>query len=799
MYYYAEVNGNYEVIAIHELSAESTNENYIAITAEQYASGALVGKFYNRLSGAFEALDMENIGYIGETNTVKEVGSNKLLSTRLDNMQAEINEKANDEELAAVAKSGSYNDLSDKPTIPSAYEHPSTHPASMITGLAGVATSGDYNDLSNKPTIPSVPTSLPANGGNADTVDGKHATDFATADHTHDFAGATHTHAQGDITGLGAALNGKANANHTHDDYVTNEDFTALETAVNGKANASHTHSEYANASDIADIEAELAGKADASHTHTQYAASSHTHADYVTNETFEDEMSEKANASHTHAQSDITGLATALNGKANASHTHSDYVTNDTYEDGLAGKANTSHTHAQSDISGLATALSGKANANHTHTDYATKTEVQSLAEEVDGKAASSHNHSNASTSAAGFMSAADKTKLNGIAAGANAYTHPSYTAKSSGLYKVEVDETGHVSGATAVTKADITALGIPSTNTTYGNASTSAAGLMSASDKDKLDGIASGANAYTHPASHPASMVTGLATVATSGDYNDLSNKPTSMTPSAHTHAQSEISGLSDALAGKANTSHTHTAAQVGAAASNHNHNSAYISKDLQMTADDGNVSLSWSGKDVLAQFKALASGMYTAYSPAGATNNPNTSEGFRFMCHKTGSASYGWVMAYGTSGSVYTGYLNGGTWQGWKALWEYAPAPLWSGGANGGYYMTAGHTITPTKKLSECRNGWALLWSDYDVGDQANNTDFYVSYIYKRAYTGQVWGGGEWYCDVPSYSAGTATDSEQRVIKVLQIFDAKIVGTANNAAAPRNDVVLRAVYEF
>ena len=44
------------------------------------------------------------------------------------------------------------------------YTHPSTHPASMITGLAKVATSGSYVDLSNKPTIP---TSLPANGGTA--------------------------------------------------------------------------------------------------------------------------------------------------------------------------------------------------------------------------------------------------------------------------------------------------------------------------------------------------------------------------------------------------------------------------------------------------------------------------------------------------------------------------------------------------------------------------------------------------------------------------------------------------------
>ena len=76
--------------------------------------------------------------------------------------------------LSTVATSGSYNDLSNKPTIPSAYSHPSTHPASMITGLATVATSGSYNDLSNKPTIPTVPSSLPANGGNADTVDGYH-------------------------------------------------------------------------------------------------------------------------------------------------------------------------------------------------------------------------------------------------------------------------------------------------------------------------------------------------------------------------------------------------------------------------------------------------------------------------------------------------------------------------------------------------------------------------------------------------------------------------------------------------
>lgn len=41
---------------------------------------------------------------------------------------------------------------------------------------------------------------------------------------------------------------------------------------------------------------------------------------------------------------------------------------------------------------------------------------------------------------------------------------------------------------------------------------ATTSNRGYMSASDKKKLDGIESGANKYTHPASHPISMISGL-----------------------------------------------------------------------------------------------------------------------------------------------------------------------------------------------------------------------------------------------------------------------------------------------
>lgn len=60
---------------------------------------------------------------------------------------------------------------------------------------------------------------------------------------------------------------------------------------------------------------------------------------------------------------------------------------------------------------------------------------------------------------------------KLNGIASGANNYVHPSYTSRASGLYKIVVDATGHISQVAAVTKADITALGIPAQDTNYAN----------------------------------------------------------------------------------------------------------------------------------------------------------------------------------------------------------------------------------------------------------------------------------------------------------------------------------------
>lgn len=84
-----------------------------------------------------------------------------------------------------------------------------------------------------------------------------------------------------------------------------------------------------------------------------------------------------------------------------------------------------------------------------------------------------------------------AEKNKLAGIASGANKYVHPSHTAATSGLYKITVDALGHVTAVLKVTKEDITGLGIPGTNTTYGLASATANGLMSKEHYAKLNGM--------------------------------------------------------------------------------------------------------------------------------------------------------------------------------------------------------------------------------------------------------------------------------------------------------------------
>lgn len=106
--------------------------------------------------------------------------SDYLLSTDIaDWAKADEKPSYTAEEVGAAAKKHTHNvsDITDMPEWAKAKNKPS-YTADEVGAAA-------KSHTHTKSQITDFPASLPANGGNADTVDGKHASDFAAAGHTH--------------------------------------------------------------------------------------------------------------------------------------------------------------------------------------------------------------------------------------------------------------------------------------------------------------------------------------------------------------------------------------------------------------------------------------------------------------------------------------------------------------------------------------------------------------------------------------------------------------------------------------
>jgi len=102
----------------------------------------------------------------------------------------------------------------------------------------------------------------------------------------------------------------------------------------------------------------------------------------------------------------------------------------------------------------------------------------------------------------------------------------------------------------------------------------------------------------------------------------------------------------------------------------------------------------------------------------------------------------------------------------------------------------YMTETQTVKPTKKLSQCVNGWILVWSDYDPGDTSNNFDFHYSYVPK--FISMMHNGASHLFSVPR-------SPDAIIMKNVNIYDDKITGKTENDDAGPNDVALRYVLEW
>lgn len=592
----------------------------------------------------------------------------------------------------------------------------------------------------------------------------------------------------------------------------------------------------------LASIADQLGDKAETNHTHTGYAAAGHEHTGYAgTDHTHTPAAIGAAPAEHTHdyAGSNHTHTPAAI-GAAPVAHTH-DYAGTDhthtpasigaapsehTHTPASLGAAPSTHNHGQSDVTGLSAALEGKANTGHTHA----QTDVTGLpaalaakADLVDGKVPASQLPSFVAdvvdgtlvnettfknTAGTAVTPESDKIYNDTDANKSYRWSGSQYVALNEGVALGETSATAYrgdrgktaydhsQNGDVHVTAAQKTAWDSKAAgNHTHTPAAIGAAAASHGHSYNDLSDKPTIPAAYTHPASHPASMVTGLASVATTGKYSDLSGKPTIPTIPSSLPANG---GNADTLDGKHATAFAAASHNHDYAASNHTHN--YAAASHKHTEHSGDITINKTGGPGI-NLVATATGAKTrihknasANADYGTIISDYSADGKRdYLTIRRSSPSMGNKLLLNMEDA------NGGATQIYQIYGEHnKPGVLWSGA----HYMNAGQTVTPSKPLSACRSGWILMWSDFDADTgNTNDGDFCTTIIPRITPNGAAWNGKSFYCEIPRYIGSDQEDvtTESRIIKMIYIYDDKIVGHAANNKGVRTDVVLRAVYEF
>lgn len=275
--------------------------------------------------------------------------------------------------------------------------------------------------------------------------------------------------------------------------------------------------------------------------------AMAHTHAnkgvlDKITEQDYAD-LKNAVSKSHTHDNKETLDKLTPsawseLMSAKNKAHTHSNKDTLDKIDDTSWTRVyGMSHEHDNKDVLDQITqeewkSINSAKNKAHTHANKETLDKITDALWSTVYSNTHTHDNKSVLDNTTASYTTAEKTKLAGIADGANKYTHPT----TSGNKHIP---SGGRSGQILRWSADGTAVWGADNNTTYSDATQSTHGLMTAADKKKLDGIAAGA---TKVAVDSALSATSTNPVQNKAVKAALDSK----SASGHTHAMITNSAL-------------------------------------------------------------------------------------------------------------------------------------------------------------------------------------------------------------------------------------------------------------
>jgi hypothetical protein len=173
-------------------------------------------------------------------------------------------------------------------------------------------------------------------------------------------------------------------------------------------------------------------------------------------------------------------------------------------------------------------------------------------------------------------------------------------------------------------------------------------------------------------------------------------------------------------------------------------------------------------------------------------GTTNAPTTNAGNLIVIAAEDSlTSITQIFIDMSTGVAYRRTKFNVSWGGWIGDGQ---DELWSGAS----YMNGGQApIFPSKKLSQCKTGWMLCFSDYDSDtNTTNDSDF--NYYHIPKYHALKFSGKSVLAPIVNFLSGTLVKTTS---KRLFVYDDHILGSDDNQSpsTDTNDVVLRAVIEY